>query len=128
VTFLRIIPLLMASLILGAHFLRDGFIVLVVVCVLLPLLLLIRRRWVLYLLQGYMVVGAIVWAQTTYSLVQARVAAGEAWTRMLLILGAVTLFTLWAGFLLRSPRLKERYPARVGQDETIDVQSSEAAE
>jgi type VI protein secretion system component VasK len=108
---------MLASLILGAHFLRDGHMLFVLLCLLFPFLLLIRRRWVLQLLQGYALVGAFIWAQATYALVQTRIAEGESWTRMLLILAGVTLFTLWAGFLLRSRRLQERYPADSGEPE-----------
>lgn len=115
VILLRLIPVIVASLVLGAHFLRDGMIVLVVLCLLFPFLLLIRRRWVLQVLQVYTVVGALVWAQTTYALVQFRVAEGEPWLRMFLILGGVTLFTLWAGYLLRSPRVLGLYPPRPGE-------------
>lgn len=112
---LRLIPITLASLVLGAHFLRDGTVALVLLCVLLPFLLLIRRRWVLHLLQGYSLIAALVWAQTTYALGQSRMAEGEAWLRMLLILGGVTLFTLWAGYLLRSPRVRARYLPRPEQ-------------
>jgi hypothetical protein len=115
VIFLRLIPIMLASLILGAHFLRDGHMVLVLICVLLPFLLVIRRRWVLQLLQGYALVGALIWAQSTYGLVQTRMAEGASWTRMLLILGGVTVFTLWAGYLLRSDSVRKHYPSGVGE-------------
>ncbi len=114
-TLLRLIPFILASLVLGAHFLRDGLVVLVAVCALLPFLLLVRRRWVLPLLQVYILVGALVWAQTTYALVRSRGAEGEPWTRMFLILGGVTVFTLWAGYLLRSQRVRERYTRDSGE-------------
>ena len=107
--FLRLIPFMLASLLLGAHFLRYGRIILVAFCVLLPLLLLIKKRWVLLLLQGLAFVGALVWVHTTYVLVQLRIAAGAPWTRMLLILCGVTAFTVFAGTLLRSESLNRRY-------------------
>lgn len=114
-TFLRLAPFVLATLLLGAHFLRDGLTALVIVCVLLPFLLLVKKRWVSTLLQGYMLVAALVWVQTTYSLVRSRMAEGEPWIRMLAILSTVTAFTLWAGYLLRSRRLQERYPANSGE-------------
>jgi hypothetical protein len=110
VTLVRLIPLILSSLVLGAHFLRDGLVVLVVISLLAPFLLLVRRRWVLHFLQGCALVAALVWAQTAYALVQTRVEEGEPWTRMLLILGGVTVFTLWAGYLLRSESVRKRYP------------------
>ena len=108
--FLRLTPFILASLIMAAHFLRYGRIVIVAVCVLLPLLLLIKKRWIPRLLQCLALVGAAVWLHTTYILVQLRMAAGAPWTRMLLILCGVTAFTLYAGYLLRSEPVKKRYP------------------
>jgi hypothetical protein len=108
--FPRLVPFMLASLLMAAHFLRYGRIVLVVVCVLLPLLLLIKKRWILRLLQCLALVGAAVWVHTTYVLVGLRAAAGAPWTRMLLILVTVTVFTLFAGYLLGSERVKKRYP------------------
>ncbi|MDH3803761.1 MAG: hypothetical protein OEU80_16950, partial [Deltaproteobacteria bacterium] len=67
---LRIIPLILASLLLGAHFLRGSSIILVGVSILAPLLLLIKKRWILLLAQGLAYVGALVWMHTTFVLVQ----------------------------------------------------------
>ena len=121
--FLRLIPIMLASLILGAHFLRDGHLTLVVVCVFLPFLLLIGRRWVLQVLQGVALVGALIWARSTYTLVQSRMADGAPWMRMFLILGGVTVFTLWAGYLLRSEKVRQHYPSGAGE---TDPEAGEA--
>jgi hypothetical protein len=108
--FLRLVPLILAALLLGAHFLRYGHIPLVVVCAASPVLLVIKKRWALQLLQCLMFIGVLVWAHATYVLVQQRIAVGAPWVRMSLILAAVTAFTLVAGFLLRSPSVRKRYP------------------
>jgi len=107
--FLRITPIIFAFLLLGAHFLRGGNTVLIVVSVVAPCLLLVKKRWILLLLQWLAYCGALVWIHTTLVLVRQRLATDAPWGRMLLILSGVTLFTLWAGYLLNSDVVKRRY-------------------
>ncbi len=107
--FIRLIPLIIAFLLLGAHFLRSDHMILAGISILSPLLLLIKKRWILLLVQWFAYSGAIVWIQTTFSLVQQRTMAGAPWVRMLLILSGVTIFTLYAGYLLSSDIVKRRY-------------------
>jgi hypothetical protein len=107
--FIRLIPLIIAFLLLGAHFLRSGHMILAGMSILAPLLLLIKKRWILLLVQWLAYSGAIVWIQTTVSLVQQRTMAGVPWVRMLLVLSGVTVLTLYAGYLLSSDIVKRRY-------------------
>jgi hypothetical protein len=104
------IPFMFAALLLGAHFLRSGHILLVIVCLASPLLFLIRKRRSLQLLQCLIFAGALVWLHTVYVLMQQRIAAGAPWVRMFLILSAVAAYTLLSGILLRSPSVWKRYP------------------
>jgi hypothetical protein len=107
--FLRIVLLIFAFLLLGAHFLRSGNIFLIVVSVLTPCLLLVKKRWSLLLLRWLTYFGALVWIHTTFVLVRQRIAIGAPWGRMLLILAGVTVFTFCAGYLLNSDVVKRRY-------------------
>jgi hypothetical protein len=77
--------------------------------VLSPLLLLIKKRWILLFVKWLDYSAAIVWIHTTFSLVQQRRMAGGPWVRMLLILSGVTVFTWYAGYLLNSDIVKRRY-------------------
>jgi hypothetical protein len=106
---IRLIPLIIAFLLLGAHFLRSGHLILAGVSVLAPLLLLIKKPWILLFVKWLDYSAAIVWIQTTFSLVQQRRMAGDPWVRMLLILSGVTVLTLCAGYLLNSDIVKRRY-------------------
>jgi asparagine N-glycosylation enzyme membrane subunit Stt3 len=106
---LRLVPLIVAALLLGAHFLRDGNLGLMVVSVLVPLLLLIKRRWSLIVVQLLAYVGTVIWIQTTIMIVQERLAQGMSWVRVVIILGVVALLTAWAGWLLNSAVVKEKY-------------------
>ena len=81
-----------------------------VVSVLTPCLLLIKKHWSLLLLRWLTYLGALVWVHTTFLLVRQRIAIGDPWGRMLLILSVVTAFTLYAGYLLNSDLIKRRYP------------------
>jgi hypothetical protein len=106
---IRLIPLIVAFLLLGAHFLRSGHMFLAGVTILTPLLLLIKKRWILLFVKWLSYSAAIVWIQTTFSLVQQRRMAGVPWVRMLLILSGVTVLTLYAGYLLNSDIVKRPY-------------------
>lgn len=107
---LRIILVVVAFFMLAAHFLRDGATALVVVCLLTPFLLLVRKRWALVFVRILLILGAVVWLQTTLVLVQHRWEAGAPWLRMLLILASVTTFTLLASYGLGNERVEKRYP------------------
>ncbi len=105
----RIIPIVWASLLLGAHFLRQNNLPITGICVIAPCLLLIKRRWVLRVLQFVAYGGATLWIYTTFVLVRQRMIAGAPWVRMMVILLGVAALTLLAGQLLSSDVLKRRY-------------------
>jgi hypothetical protein len=102
--------IIVAALLLGTHFLRQNEFVLLFLCVLTPLLFLIKKWWSLFSLQMLMCLGAIIWANTTVRIVQKRLLSGEPWIRLVIILGAVTLFTIITGLLLNSAIIKQKYP------------------
>ena len=106
---LRIIPVVLAFLMLGAHFLREGNAPLVLVCFFVPFLLLFRKRWALAGVRLLTFLGVIVWLQSTIVLVQQRWAMGAPWGRMLLIMTAVAAFTLLAAYLLSSETVRKNY-------------------
>lgn len=105
----RLIPVAIAFLLLGAHFLRADIPSLVLLCLGAPFLLLVARRWALRTVQVALWCGAGVWAFTGLSIGRDRLAAGQPWLRMALILGAVALFTAFAGLLLNARSVKARY-------------------
>ncbi len=106
---IRIIPLIVSSILLGAHFLRDGNLILAAACVLIPLLLLIKKPWSLLATQGLMYVGVVIWLYTAYTMIQVRQFLGQDWSRLAIILGTVALFTLFSGLQLNSAVVKKRY-------------------
>lgn len=106
---LRVIPVLLSFLLLGAHFYRAGQAPLTVACLAVLFLLLLRRPWVPRLFQLLLVLGAIEWLRTLYLLAAMRIAWGEPWTRLALILGGVALLTALSGLVFQSSHLRARY-------------------
>jgi hypothetical protein len=96
--------------VLGAHYLRDGHVVLMALCVGAPLLFLRRKFWSLILLQFLAYAAAGVWIDVAMRLVQARQQAGEAWLRAALILGSVAALAALTGALLNSSAITRHYP------------------
>lgn len=100
--FARVVPAVLAFLLLGAHFHRAGMTLLVPACIALAVIACIPRRWAVTLAQVALVLAALEWVRTLSAFAAARVAQGGPVLRLVLILGAVVAFTLWAAWLLRS--------------------------
>jgi hypothetical protein len=81
------------------------------VSVLVPLLLLIRKRSSLILVQLSAYAAAGVWLSTAIHLVQERMISARPWSGAVIILSTVALFSVFAGLLLNSSKVKERYPS-----------------
>ncbi len=97
---LRFVPAILSVIVLAAHFLRDGSMVVVALTLLSPLLMLIPTRLGVRLFQGVLLFGFAEWVRTSWLLASMRDAAGMPWTRMAIILGSVALFTLISVILL----------------------------
>ncbi|MBK5105979.1 MAG: hypothetical protein MUP61_08400 [Burkholderiales bacterium] len=106
---LRIALYTVSALLLGAHFLRAGNLVMVALCIAAPLLFLWRQRWSLIFLQLLAYGAAATWIAVAAQLVQLRQQSGQPWTAAAVILGTVALLTLLAGLLLNSDAMRERY-------------------
>ncbi len=107
--FLRLFPVLLSALLLGAHFYRAGQLPLVLVVLAAPTILFFRRPWAARIIQIGLIAGGLEWARTMVGLVMARQAMGAPWTRLALILGAVSVLTACSALVFRSRALKERY-------------------
>lgn len=105
----RLIPVILSFLLLGAHFSRAGMFVLAIICVLLPLLLFIKKYWVVLGFQILLVLGSVEWFRTIYSVAQQRMEIGEPWIRMAVILGVVAIFTGLSALMFQLKALKERF-------------------
>jgi hypothetical protein len=107
--FLRLIPVFISFLLLGAHFLRAGNIAVVVILLAFVFLLFVKKYWVPWVIQLILLLGSLEWVRTLVSVAQVRIGADMPWTRMAVILGAVALFTAFSCLVFRSKALRERY-------------------
>lgn len=107
--FLRLLPVILSFLLLGAHFYRAGMLPATVLCVAVLFLLFLRAPWIPRLFQVLLVLGGIEWLRTLYMFAAMRIAWGEPWTRLAVILGAVALFTALSGLVFRNRKLASRY-------------------
>jgi hypothetical protein len=90
---LKLIPLMLSCLLLGAHFLRADLTPVVIFVLLLPGLILTGREWAVRLTQLCMVLGAVEWLRTLFVFAGQRQEIHQSWIRLALILTAVALFT-----------------------------------
>lgn len=110
---LRVTPVVLGALLIAAHWARRGAGLPLVVSLAIPLLLLVRRPWAPRVVQGALVLAALEWIRTAAVLVRDRMLMHEPWGRSVVILGAVTAFTIVAALLLEHPAVRAHY-ARTG--------------
>ncbi|MBY6106309.1 hypothetical protein KUW19_07355 [Ferrimonas balearica] len=98
----RIVLVVLAYLLLAAHFMRFGALLPTALLALAPLLLLARRRWSVIVLQAGLVAGVLaVWLPSTVDFIALRQASGAPWLRLAAIMSGVMLFSLLAAWSLR---------------------------
>ena len=108
-TVLLLAPAALAALLLVAHFYRAGTLWGVALAAALLVLLFVRRPWSARALQAGLVLGAVEWVRTLAAFAAVRVATGQPYLRMALILGAVALFAALAAIAFESDALRARY-------------------
>lgn len=106
---LHLAPVVLAGVVLGAHFYRAGAMLGVVASVLLIALAFVRRPWAPRIVQAGLVLGALEWLYTMASFAAMRIATGQPYVRMVVILAAVTLVTAVAALVFERPAMRRRY-------------------
>ena len=106
---LRLLPVILAFGLLAAHFSRADMLPAVIVSLLTPFLLLIRKAWVARSIQILLVLGALEWIRSMFGYIQVRKEIGEDWGRLAIILVTVALLTACSGLVFRGKALKKRY-------------------
>ena len=107
--FFRLIPVILAFGLLAAHFSRANMFPLVIVSVLIPFILLIRKAWAARTIQIGLLLGALEWIRSMFGYIEIRKAMGDDWGRLVVILISVALLTACAGLVFRGKSLKLRY-------------------
>lgn len=116
---LQLFPVVLSLVVLGAHFLRAGNISLLAAVVVLLALLAVRRPWAARTLQVALVIGALEWCRTLFSLALERIARGEPVVRLVIILGAMAMVTVMSSLLFETATLRRLYrlrPRKAGHD------------
>ena len=123
--FLRLLPVVLSLLLLGAHFLRAGFLPMAGALVALAVLAPVPRPSMARILQVVLIVGGFEWIRTLFMNIARRSDLGEPWMQMALILGAVALFTWGSLLVFLSPALRARYGLDGPAGETTDQTPSQ---
>ncbi len=94
---------------MAAHFSRASQDWTALLCLVLPFLLLHKKRWVKRVFQFLHIAGGYIWVQHTVGLVQIRADNGLPWVRLAVILAAVALFTAASALIYESKRMRRIY-------------------
>lgn len=105
----RLLPALLALLVLAAHFYRAGLAHVVPACIGLAALLCVRLAWVPRAIVVALLLAAVEWLRTLALLAGARMEAGQPFMRLVVILAGVALLTLLAAWPLRSATVRQWY-------------------
>ncbi len=102
----------LAHLLLAAHALRRGDWGLCLALAALPLALVTRQGWARLAAAATLLLGAAQWASTGVDFVHLRLAFGEPWLRLALILAAVCGLTVASGLWLLGARARALFPGQ----------------
>lgn len=102
-------PVVVSFMLLAAHYLRESHTLLMFCALAFPLLLLLKNNWAVRAVQFALVLGVTEWIRTLLVLQAIRVEQGMPWTRLVIILGCVALFTGSSALVFCHSSLKQKY-------------------
>lgn len=106
---LMLLPVALAFVVLGAHFLHAGMLAGVAAAVVLVVLLFVRHPAAARIVQVALVLAAVEWLRTLALLVAERQAAGMPYVRLAIIVGAVALLTTLCLLVVRAARVRRHF-------------------
>lgn len=109
---LLLTPTVLSFLVFSAHLLRAGMGILIPLVLLSLGLLWLRTPCVARFFQFALLVIALVWGAQILLIAARRMADGEPWIRMAVILSGVALFAIVSALLFETRTLRRRYPRR----------------
>lgn len=77
-----------------------------------PFLLFVKKTWVPKLFQILLILGALEWLRSLYFYIQAYQENGQSWTKLLMIIGGVTLFTALSALVFRNKKILGLYGSK----------------
>ncbi|MCA9730949.1 hypothetical protein KC799_02395 [candidate division KSB1 bacterium] len=108
-TFFQLFPVILSYLLIAAHFSRADNTILMILSLILLLSLLLRHPLIVLVTRYALILAALEWIHTIFTLVAKRMETGQPWERLVIILGFVTLFTLVSTMVFRFGNVRERY-------------------
>jgi hypothetical protein len=99
----------LAAILLAAHYYRAGHFLLAALAVGALVLLAVPRAWSARLLKVALLAGAFEWLRTLALFASARMAAGQPYLRLTLILVGVAAFTAASAAVFQQPAVRRRY-------------------
>lgn len=99
----------LALLLLAAHFVHAGLWPVAAGCIASVALAWVGKPWAARVLQALLAIGVIEWVLTATTIAQLRIAHQQPYSRMLLILGSVAVFTVLAALAFQHPSLARRF-------------------
>jgi hypothetical protein len=106
---LNLAPVALAGAVLAAHYYRADQEVGVVASLALVSLALVRRPWAARVVQAGLLLGALEWLRTMATFAAVRIAMGQPYLRMVLILAAVALATALAALVFERHAMRKHY-------------------
>jgi hypothetical protein len=108
--YLLLTPAVLSLLVLAAHFLRQGNVVVCAIHLGMALTLSLRHRpWVPRFMQVFLAIGLVVWGFALSQFVHERQALGEPTGRLVVILGSVMAVNALAIVLMGTRAVRARY-------------------
>jgi hypothetical protein len=109
---LSLAPVVVVAGVLAAHFYRAESPVGVVAALALVAVAFVRRPWAPRVVQAGLVLGALEWLRTMATFAALRIAAGQPYMRMIVILAVVALATALAALVFERRAMRRRYGLR----------------
>ncbi len=103
------IPIFLSSLLITAHFYRNGATIVALFCLVSPALLLLRRSWVPKLSTCLLLLFSLEWIRTTVIFVEQYKLYGKSYEKLVTIMALVILFTLFSAIVFRAGVMRETY-------------------
>ena len=105
----KLIPVILSFLLLAAHFSRLDITFLVILSLLIPFLLFVKKAWAARIIQLVLIAGAVEWIRIMFVYIDIRKETEQDWTRLAVILSVVSLFTLLSVLIFRNKSVKKNY-------------------
>jgi hypothetical protein len=104
-----LIPAIMSFLLLAAHFSRQEMNLVAVLVLILPSLLLVKKKLILTLFQLFLFLGVLEWIRSLMMYIDERQITGEDYGTLTIIISAVAFFTFISAVLLSAGKVRFAY-------------------